>query len=425
MGDARISQLKTILPVSYQAPVKYFNFYEETKMKNRKLLMIPGPIEFDPEVLAAMSAPTTSHVAPNFIEIFGQALEKTRQVFLADGPDWKGQPFILAGTGTLAMDTAAANLVEPGDKALQVVTGYFSDRFQAIMERYGAQVDRVEAAPGDRPALDDVENRLKDGYKILAVTHVDTSTGVINDIRGLAHLSQKYGALLVVDGVCAVAGEELRMAEWGVDLAFTASQKAVGVPPGLALVVAGPRAMAAFHSRKTPVLNYYADWTNWLPVMQAYEARKASYFATPAVNLVNALNVSLNQILAEGMDARFARHLRTGRACRAALAAMGLGQVPLKPEYAASTLSAPRYPAGVDGPGLLAETGKQGVILAGGLHPAIRAEYFRIGHMGACTQGDLLATIGAVENALVKCGHIPPASGLEAFLKAWQSDVHS
>jgi alanine-glyoxylate transaminase/serine-glyoxylate transaminase/serine-pyruvate transaminase len=387
-------------------------------MKNRKLLMIPGPIEFEPEVLAAMGAPTTSHVAPNFIEIFGQALEKTRKVFLADGSESLGQPFILAGSGTLAMDSAAANLVEPGDRALQVVTGYFSDRFQTIMERYGAQVSRVEAPVGGRPELNEVEDKLKDGYKILAVTHVDTSTGVINDIQALAQLSQKYGTLLVVDGVCSVAGEQLRMSEWGVDLAFTASQKAIGVPPGLALLVAGPKAMTAFHKRATPVMSYYSDWSNWLPIMQAYEARKAAYFATPAVNLVHALNVSLTQILAEGMQARFARHEKIGRACRAGLTALGLGQVPLKPEYAANTLSAPRYPQGVDGARLLAETGKQGVILAGGLHPAIRSEYFRIGHMGSCSQGDLLATLGAVEQALVQCGYTPPGSGVAAVLSA-------
>jgi alanine-glyoxylate transaminase/serine-glyoxylate transaminase/serine-pyruvate transaminase len=388
-------------------------------MKNRKLLMIPGPVEFDPEVLAAMSVPTTSHVAPNFIEIFGQALEKTRQVFLAGGSDWKGQPFILAGSGTLAMDTAAANLVEPGDKALQVVTGYFSDRFQVIMERYGAQVTRVAAHPGGRPELAEVEKWLKEGFKLLAVTHVDTSTGVINDIQALAELSHKYGALLLVDGVCSVAGEELRMADWGVDLAFTASQKAIGVPPGLALLVAGPRAMEVFNKRQAPVMSYYADWHNWLPVMQAYEDRKAAYFATPAVNLVNALNISLTQILAEGLDARFARHQKIGRASRAALAALGLGQVPLKSEYAANTLSAPRYPQGVDGTKLLSAIGKQGVILAGGLHPAIRSEYFRIGHMGACTQGDLLATFGALEQGLIECGYTPPASGVSALLKAW------
>ena len=385
-------------------------------MKNRKLLMIPGPIEFDPEVMAAMGTPTTSHVAPNFIEIFGQALERTRQVFLS----LDGQPFILAGTGTLAMDSAAANLVEPGDRVLLVITGYFSDRFQAIFERYGAQVTRVETLVGGRPSLDEVESALMSGsYKLLAATHVDTSTGVINDLRGLAGLSRKYGTLLVSDGVCAVAGEEMRMTEWGVDLALTASQKAVGVPPGLALIVAGPRAMAAFQRRSTPVLNYYADWTNWLAVMQAYEARKPAYFATPAVNLVHALNTSLGQILAEGMEARFTRHQAIGRACKAGMSAMGLGQVPLQPEFAASTLTAPRYPVGVDGAKLLAAVNRAGVILAGGLHPQIRAEYFRIGHMGACTAGDVLATVGAVEQGLSDCGFTPAHSGVQAALAAY------
>jgi alanine-glyoxylate transaminase/serine-glyoxylate transaminase/serine-pyruvate transaminase len=388
---------------------------EKRAMKNRKLLMIPGPIEFDPQVLAAMGEPTTSHVAPNFIEIFGQALERMRGVFLSED----GQPFILAGSGTLAMDTSAANLVEPGDAVLLVITGYFSDRFQTILERYGARVTRVEAPVGGRPTLEQVEQGLKSkSYKLLVTTHVDTSTGVISDVPGLAELSRKYGTLLVVDGVCSVAGEALRMTGWGVDLALTASQKAIGVPPGLALVVAGPRAIQAFKGRKTPVLNYYADWNNWLPIMEAYEARKAAYFATPAVNLVNALNVSLGQILAEGMEARFERHLKIGQACKAGLAALGLGQIPLKAEYAAHTLSAPRYPQGVDGAKFLGAVSRLGVILAGGLHPACKAEYFRIGHMGACTMGDLLATLGAVEQGLAECGYTPPGSGLDAALKA-------
>src|SRR5512138_1842736 len=105
-------------------------------MKNRSLLMIPGPIEFEPAVLAEMGAPTTSHVAPNFIEAFGQALERLRQVFLC--PD--GQPFVLAGSGTLAMDTVGANLIEPGDRALVINTGYFGDRYAALLSRYGGQV---------------------------------------------------------------------------------------------------------------------------------------------------------------------------------------------------------------------------------------------------------------------------------------------
>jgi alanine-glyoxylate transaminase/serine-glyoxylate transaminase/serine-pyruvate transaminase len=371
-------------------------------MKNRTLLMIPGPIEFDPAVLAEMGAPTTGHLAANFIEAFGQALERMRQVFMS----LDGQPIVLAGSGTLAMDTVGANLVEPGDRALVVNTGYFGDRYGAILERYGAQVTHVRAAAGARPALAEVEQALKVGrYKLMTITHVDTSTGVLTDVRGLAALARQYGVLCVVDGVCSVAAEELRMAEWGVDVALTASQKAIGVPPGLALAMVGPRALAAFQSRKTPVLNYYADWTNWLPVMQAYEARKTAYFGTPAVNLVFALNVSLGQILAEGMEARIVRHQRLSRACKAGISALGLGQVPVSPDAAANTMTAPRYPQGVNGAEFQALTVKAGVTLAGGLLPAIRTEYFRIGHMGAANLGDILATLGAIEIALAGCGY--------------------
>jgi alanine-glyoxylate transaminase/serine-glyoxylate transaminase/serine-pyruvate transaminase len=371
-------------------------------MKNRSLLMIPGPIEFEPAVLAAVGAPTTGHLAPEFIEAFGQVLEKMRRVFLCP----EGQPIVLAGTGTLAMDSAGANLVEPGDRVLVVNTGYFGDRFAALLERYGGAVTQVTASPGDCPPLGEIETALRKGsFKLVTVTHVDTSTGVLVDVRGIAALARKYGALSVVDGVCSVAAEELAMSDWGVDLAFSASQKAVGVPPGLALLMVAPLAMEAFKQRKSAVSNYYADWSNWLPVMQAYEARKSAYFGTPAVNLVFGLNVSLDQILAEGISPRTVRHVAVSQAMRAAVNALGLGQVPARPELAAHTMTAPRYPKNVNPAEFLSQVSASGVTLAGGLHPAIRSEYFRIGHMGAVSPGDVLATVGAIEKALFKCGY--------------------
>lgn len=371
-------------------------------MKGRKILMIPGPVEFTPEVLAAMGLPTTSHVAPNFIEVFGQALERLREVFLFP----EGQPFVVAGSGTLAMDMAAANLIEPGDRALVVSTGYFGDRFAAILERYGAEVTVVgPSAVGDTPPLEAVAAALRQGpYKLMTVTHVDTSTAVIADVPALACLGQEHGALVVVDGVCSVGGEELRPQDWGVDLVLTASQKALGVPPGLAILLAGPRAMEAFRKRKSPVQNYYADWTNWLPIMEAYEARKAAYFGTPPVNLIWALNVSLGQILEEGMEARFARHRHMSAAFKAAMEAIGLAQVPVSPQKAAHTLTAPYYPEGVDAR-LLGLIGQAGAIVAGGLHPAIRDRYFRVGHMGAVAPSDILTTVGAIEWALARSGY--------------------
>jgi alanine-glyoxylate transaminase/serine-glyoxylate transaminase/serine-pyruvate transaminase len=371
-------------------------------MKDRKLLMIPGPIEFTPEVLRAMGMATASHIAPNFVDAFGQALERMRQVFLCPN----GQPFILAGSGTLAMDTAAANLVEPGDKALVVNTGYFGDRFAVILQRYGADVTQVRApAIGDAPSLEAVEAALRAGrFKLMTVTHVDTSTAVGTDVKGLAALGRTYGVLVVVDGVCSVAGEEMHQEEWGIDLALTASQKAIGVPPGLALVVAGRRAMEAFQRRKTPVGSYYADWTQWLPIMEAYEARRPGYFGTPPVNLIWALNVSLGQILDEGMETRTTRHRLLSDALKAAITALGMKQVPVGPDRMATTLTAPYYPEGVDA-GVLGRINQAGVILAGGLHPEIKTRYFRIGHMGAVTASDIVATVGAIERGLRQVGY--------------------
>ncbi len=381
-------------------------------MKGRKLLMIPGPIEFTPEVQRAMGMATGSHVAPNFVNAFGEALERMRQVFQAPN----SQPFVVAGSGTLAMDMAAANLVAPGDRALVVNTGYFGDRFAAILQRYGAEATQLLApAVGDVPPLEEVEAALKqDEYKVMTITHVDTSTAVAAPVQALAALGRRYGTLVVVDGVCSVAGEEMDQEGWGIDLALTASQKAIGVPPGLALVVAGPRAMDAFYRRQAPVGSYYADWTHWLPIMEAYEARRASYFGTPPVNLIWALNVSLAQILAEGMDARFSRHRRLSEALKAAIEVLGMGQVPVDADKAANTLTAPYYPEGVDAR-VLGYISEEGAILAGGLHPAIRAKHFRVGHMGAVSSSDILTTVGAIERGLRRAGHrFEPGVGLAA-----------
>jgi len=380
-------------------------------MKGRKLLMIPGPIEFEPDVLAAMSVPTDSHVSPDFIERFGHALDLLKEVFLAPS----GYPFVVAGSGTLAMDMAVVNLVEAGDKALVVSSGYFGDRYRDLLNRYGVEVKVVTAPVGEFPALESVEAALKQAdFKLMTVTHVDTSTSVRADIEPLAKLAKKYGTLIIVDGVAATAGEKMLQEEWGVDGYLTASQKAIGVPPGLALLVASQAAMDVFHARQTPVSNYYADFNNWLPVMQAYQARKPSYFGTPPVNTIMALEVSLVQIIAEGMPARFARHALMGAAFRAAMTALGLKIVPLRDEIAADTLTAVYYPQGVDA-SLLGEINKRGVILAGGLHSEIKTKYFRVGHMGSINQSDLLGTIGAIEAGLKAVGYrFEPGEGLSA-----------
>ncbi|MCB0430827.1 MAG: alanine--glyoxylate aminotransferase family protein [Flavobacteriales bacterium] len=371
-------------------------------MKGRELLMIPGPIESDPAVLSALGQQTSSFVAPEFIAIMGDCLRMMREVWLS--PD--GQPFIIAGSGTLAMDMAVVNLVEPGDEALVISTGYFGDRYEDLLSRYGVKVTKLEAPVGDVPDPADVEALLRQKrFKLMTFTHVDTSTAVRVDPIPLGALGRKYGVLTVLDGVCSIAGEEMRQDEWEIDVALTASQKAIGVPAGLALLVASKHALEVWKDRKTPVSNYYADWKNWLPVMEAYEAGKPAYFGTPATNLVAALQVSLIEILQEGMATRFARHAAISEAFKNGMSAIGLGQVPLNPQTAAHTLSAIRYPEGVTGAAFLPAVRKAGAIIAGGLHSRIKDEYFRVGHMGTANRGDLLTTVGAIEEGLAACGY--------------------
>lgn len=383
-------------------------------MSERDLLMIPGPITCDPAVLRVQARPTLGHTTPEFIEIFGRALDGLRDVFLSPS----GQPVVMAGSGTLAMDMALCNLIEPGDRVLVVDHGHFGVRMADIARRYGADVVSLRAPLGDVVPPADVDAALSERpAKLVTVTHVDTSTAVQADVRTLAAIAVAHGALLVVDGVCATGGVEFRQDEWGVDVCLTASQKAISVPPGLALTMFGPRALEVFHARKAPVANYYGDLTHWLPVMQAYQARKPAYFGTPPVNLIYALDESVRQILAQGMEARFAWHARVGAAFHAAARALGLRTVPVSDAVAACTLSAWYYPDGL-GPAWLAEVKRRGVVLAGGLSAEIRDRYFRIGHMGTVTAGDVAATLQAIEGALAAGGcSFERGSGLAAAME--------
>ncbi len=382
-------------------------------MKGRKLLMIPGPIEFEPDVLQALGMATTSHVAPNFIEVFGKSLELMRDVW--NSP--KGQPFIVAGTGTLAMDMSVANLIEQGDNVLIISSGYFGKRFKDIFDGYGANTTILEAPLGEAVSLDLIEKELKSKkYKALTITHVDTSTGMLIDPKPIAQLAQKYNTLSILDGVCSVAGEEINQDEWGIDVVLTASQKAIGVPPGLALLMVSQKAMEVWKNRKTPIPNYYSDWNNWLPVMKAYEERRPSYFGTPAVNLIVALETSLKIICKEGIENRVKRHKNLAKAFRAGITALNLEILPQTTDIAANTLTAVYYPKGIVGAKLLSKIASNDIIVAGGLLSGIQTSYFRIGHMGSVSPNDLVAVLAALERSLLELGYdVESGKSLQAF----------
>ena len=209
---------------------------------------------------------------------------------------------------------------------------------------------------------------------------------MLSDVKGLCGLFRSLlpSALIAVDGVCSLGGEEFRFDDWEVDVAMSCSQKALGAPPGLSILMLSPRAVAIVTSptRSRPIPSYYCNLQRWLPVMQGYRQRKGGYYCTVPVNLIRAIGVSLARIREYGIDKRVADHRAHSLAVKAAFDALKLQQVPVSPSVACNTLTAAYYPPGVSASAFLEAAARKGVWLGGGLHVAIVSKYFRLGHMG-------------------------------------------
>ncbi|ERS96274.1 hypothetical protein HMPREF1624_07183 [Sporothrix schenckii ATCC 58251] len=373
-------------------------------------LLIPGPIEFDDAVLNSMSHYSESHVGPAFVSVFGEVLSGLRKLFQSTDP--AAQPFVISGSGTLGWDIVGANLIEKGEAALVLGTGYFSDGFANALRTYGADVTELKAPVGSRPQLPDIEAALKaKQYKLLTVTHVDTSTGVLSELRSLSELVHRVSpdTLVIVDGVCSVACEEIAFDDWKLDGVVTASQKAIGVPAGLSISFFSGRALRAVENRKTPPAAYYASIQNWLPIMRNYEAKKPSYFATPSPQLVHALHTSLGQILSVPLAERFAKHKAASDKIKAAITSLGLKQVASKPDDQAHAMTAIYLPESIQIAQILPSLGKKNVVFAGGIHKEIATKYIRFGHMGVSIlepeRGHVERALKALEESLAEFGY--------------------
>ena len=348
-----------------------------------------------------------------------------RKLFQTTDP--ASQPFVISGSGTLGWDIVASNLVEPGENVLVLNSGYFSDGFADCLSTYGANVTNLRAPVGSRPQLPEIEKALSEKkYNLVTVTHVDTSTGVLSDLESLSALIQRVSpdTLLIADGVCSVACEEIAFDKWKLDGVVTASQKAIGCPAGLSISMFSGRAIKAFQARKTPPASYFASMKNWTPskrfaitfyihigsgppvwerrlslgwvpdelffihanigwpiVMQNYEAKKPSYFATPSPQLVRALHTALTQVLSRPLAERFARHKEASDRIKQTVADLGLKQVASKPEDQSHAMTAIYLPDGVKATDILPILAKKNIVFAGGIHKEIASKYIRFGHM--------------------------------------------
>ncbi|KAI9855959.1 MAG: hypothetical protein M1824_005764 [Vezdaea acicularis] len=372
-------------------------------------LLIPGPIEFDDAVLHSMSHYSESHVGAPFVSTFGDVLSMLRKLFQTINP--ASQPFVISGSGTLGWDLVAANLVERGDDVLVLHTGYFADSFADCFETYGVNATQLKAPIGSRPQHAEIEKALKEkSYKIITVTHVDTSTGVLSEIKEVSKLVHEVSpdTLVVIDGVCSVGSEEICFDDWGLDVVLTASQKGISCPAGLSIIMTSGRAIERFKSRRTPPASYFASFKNWLPIMQNYEAKKPSYFATPSPQLIHALHTSLEQILSKPLSERFAAHRKASLRVKEKVTSMGLKQLAAEPADQANGMTAIYLPEGIKGPEILPNLLSKGVIFAGGLHREIAGKYIRIGHMGVSVdpeRSDVNKALEALETCLKDAGY--------------------
>ncbi|KDR67960.1 hypothetical protein GALMADRAFT_105277 [Galerina marginata CBS 339.88] len=369
-----------------------------------KLLAIPGPIPLSPTVQRALALPPLSHVSPEFVKIFQEALHMTREVVHTGS---SSTPFILAGSGTFGWDQVGANLVEAGDRVLVLHTGYFGDGFKECLETYSAKVDILKSTLGGTVPISDVERALRKAkdtgsrkpYKMVTITHVDTSTGVLSDARAIAACVRRIspGTLVVLDAVCSLASEDVQMDAWGLDVVLSASQKGLGAPPGLSILVASQRTIALFEDRiKRGVKSgsYYSSWHKWLPIMRAYDQNKPAYFGTPAVNLVRAYHASLLEITQGpiSLSTRLSLHIVASDLIKRTAEALGMVQVATEPTGRAHGMTALYIPVlpGVplSAADVLAQVGKRGVVMAGGLVAEVKERYIRIGHMGWSVVGE-------------------------------------
>jgi alanine-glyoxylate transaminase/serine-glyoxylate transaminase/serine-pyruvate transaminase len=282
-------------------------------------------------------------------------------------------------------------------------TGVFGRRFQALAERNGAE-SRIEAAPLGQSIEPDRVRRALQEYrpKVLTITHVDTSTGVRADLPTLARLGREHGALVVVDGVCSLGGEEFQGDAWNVDVALTASQKALGGPPGLAILAIGPRARKVRETRRSVFPGFFVDLLNWLPVMESFEGGRLAYFATPPITLIAMLGAALDEVFAESLPGRMQRHQRLARAFKDGVNAIGLADV-ASAAASANTLTAVRV-SGNNADALVDAVHAEGVTVSRAIHPDLRGKSLRVGHMGACGPGEILTTLGAIERGLLRIG---------------------
>lgn len=365
-------------------------------MSGRPFLQIPGPTNVPERVLRAMDRAVIDHRSPAFGALVRGVLPDLARVFKTE----RGRVIVYPTSGTGAWEASLVNVLAPGARVLAFDHGHFSAQFAAAARNLGFTVDVVPLRWGQSVPGAAVSEHLRPEHRAVLLVHSETSTGVRSDVRAVREAIDAKGvdALLVVDTVSSLGSTDFRFDEWGVDVALTGSQKGLMLPPGLGIVCASPRAIDVASRGGSP-----RNFFDWRPIL---EDNAAGFFPyTPATLLLFGLREALDMLLAEGLERVFARHHRLAEGVRAAVGAWGLGILCEEPAAYSNTLTAVVMPEGLDSNAVIARARDRFDLALGVGLAKLRGRVFRIGHLGALGELEVLATLGGVEMALRECGY--------------------
>ena len=364
-----------------------------------RLNLAAGPVEVSPRTLREMARPVLYHYDPAFLDLFRRTTELLQRVYRTEY-----DVVIMQAEAVLGLEAAAASLIAPGDKVLNLVSGVFGKWFEGFVEKYGGVPIEV-AVPYDE-AIDPEEVRralrANPGVKFLSVVHSETPSGTVNPVAAIGAVAREFGVLTIVDTVSGLGGELLSPEEWGMDVAVAGPQKCLGGPPGLSLLAVSPAAWEAMEGRERPLRSSFLSILDWKDAWLA----NGRFPYTPSVNEIYALESVLTQVLEEGVEHHVARHAAIARACRAGVRGLGLRPWPAREEIAATCVTAVATPDGLDEARLRARMRETyGVTISGG-YGDLSGKLFRLGHMGpAAHPTSLAAQLAILERSLADLGH--------------------
>lgn len=359
------------------------------------LLLIPGPTNLSKKVRDAMAEPQLPHVGSEFYSTFKEIVSLGRYVFR----NQNGVQFVFTGSGTIGMESSVVSLVQRGDRTLTLSTGYFGKRMLMLNQVHGAKAEAIDYPDGTHADPDDLRKKLKKSkYKVVFMTHVDTATSVSNHVQELVDECAREDVISVVDGVCSVGGIPLEFDKMGVDVAFTASQKALAGAPGAVLVAASQRAIEHMEKRRMPIESYYMNLLRWKPIMDD----PRMYLATPATQVLLALKEALHEVKDEGLEERWERHRRLGETTRERVKQWGFKFV-ADLGYRADTVTSFWVKDGTAGSIQKKLETEHGIMVARGIY-ADNERMIRIGHFGILTVERLKQALDALDQTLTELG---------------------